>query len=313
MKRSENDNKPGGFIAIDKPSDITSHDVVFKARKLFATSRVGHTGTLDPMATGVLVLLIGRAAKACEYISKDKKVYRATLRLGFETDTQDVTGAVVSEVVYTADNYTFPTLEEMKEICSRFVGRIVQIPPMYSALKVDGRKLCDLAREGKTVERQGREIEIYSIEVEPTDSPCDFSLTVACSGGTYIRTLCEDIGRAVGCGAVMATLRRNEASGIEIARAYTLEELGSMTEEQRWEKVTPTEELFTNYEKINLSAFYEKLYRDGCPIYLKKLGLQILCGTRLRVANERGEFFSLGDVIETPDGVAVKSIKIFNL
>lgn len=313
MKRSENDNKPGGFIAIDKPSDITSHDVVFRARKLFSTSRVGHTGTLDPMATGVLVLLVGRAAKACEYISKDKKVYEATLRLGFETDTQDITGEVVSEHVYTADNYTFPTLETMKEICSRFVGRIIQIPPMYSALKVDGRKLCDLAREGKVVERAGREIEIYSIEVETTDSPCDFKLTVACSGGTYIRTLCEDIGRAAECGAVMATLRRTEASGISINRAYTLEELADMTEEQRWEKITPTEELFTNYEKLKLPAFYEKLYRDGCPIYLKKLGVEFSVGTRLRVASADDNFFSLGDVIETPDGLAVKSIKIFSL
>ena len=313
MKRSENDNKPGGFIAIDKPSDITSHDVVFKTRKLFSTARVGHTGTLDPMATGVLVLLVGRAAKACEYISKDKKVYIATLRLGYETDTQDVTGTVTSDVVYTAENYTFPTLEEMKQICSRFVGKIMQVPPMYSALKVDGRKLCDLAREGIVVERQGREIEIFSIDVEPTDSACDFKLTVACSGGTYIRTLCEDIGRAAGCGAVMATLRRTEASGIEIGRAFTLEELSAMTDEERWDKIIPTEELFTNYEKVTLPAFYEKLYRDGCQIYQRKLGSSFPAGARLRVCGANGEFFSLGDVIDTPDGTAIKSIKIFSL
>lgn len=313
MKRSENDNKPGGFIAIDKPFGVTSHDVVFRTRRLFSTARVGHTGTLDPMATGVLVLLVGRAAKACEYISKDRKSYRATLRLGFETDTQDVTGKIISDTVYTEENYTFPTLETMKEICSRFVGRITQIPPMYSALKVDGKKLCDLAREGKTVARQGREIEIYSIDVEATDSLCDFTLTVACSGGTYIRTLCEDIGRAIGCGGVMAALRRLEASGITVDRTYTLEELDGMVEDERWEKIIPTEELFTNYEKVKLSAFYEKLYRDGCPIYIKKIGVDFPCGTRLRVANASGEFFSLGDVIETPDGIAIKSIKIFNL
>ena len=313
MKRTENDNKPGGFIAIDKPSGVTSHDIVFKARKLFSTARIGHTGTLDPMATGVLVLLVGRAAKACEYISKDKKVYLATIRLGYETDTQDVTGTVTSDAVYTEESYTFPTLDEMKEICSRFVGKIIQIPPMYSALKVDGRKLCDLAREGKTVERDGREIEVFSIDVEPTDSPCDFKLAVACSGGTYIRTLCEDIGRAIGCGAVMATLRRTEASGIEISRAYTLDELSEMDEAARWEKIIPTEELFTNYEKVTLSAFYEKLYRDGCPIYQKKIGTNFPTGTRLRVASADGEFFSLGDVVEATDGAAIKSIKIFNL
>ncbi len=313
MKRTENDNKPGGFIAIDKPSDMTSHDVVFRARKLFSTARVGHTGTLDPMATGVLVLLVGRAAKACEYISKDKKVYIATLRLGYETDTQDVTGNIVSDTVYTTENYTFPTLETMRNVCKSFTGKIIQIPPMYSALKVDGRKLCDLAREGKTVERAGREIEIFSIDVEETDSLCDFKLRVACSGGTYIRTLCEDIGKRLGCGAVMATLRRCEASGIDISRAFTLESLSEMTEEQRWDKIIPTEELFTNYEKVKLSAFYEKLYRDGCPIYLKKIGVDFAIGTRLRVLGADGEFFSLGDVIETPDGLAVKSIKIFNL
>ena len=313
MKRSENDNKPGGFIAVDKPFGVTSHDVVFKARKLFQTSRIGHTGTLDPMATGVLVLLVGRAAKACEYISKDKKVYLATLRLGYETDTQDVTGKVVSDTVYTAESYSFPALEEMREVTSKFVGKITQVPPMYSALKVDGRKLCDLAREGKTVEREGREIEIFSIDVEATDSPCDFKLTVACSGGTYIRTLCEDIGRAVGCGAVMATLRRLEASGIDITRTYTLEALSEMSEEERWGKVTPTEELFGNFEKVTLPAFYEKLYRDGCPIYQKKIGTSFPVSTRLRIAGADGEFFSLGDVIEAADGVAIKSIKIFNL
>ena len=313
MKRTENDNKPGGFIAIDKPSDMTSHDVVFRARKLFSTARVGHTGTLDPMATGVLVLLVGRAAKACEYISKDKKGYVATLRLGYETDTQDVTGAVVSENVYTTENYTFPTLCEVREACKSFIGKIIQIPPMYSALKVDGKKLCDLAREGKTIERAGREIEIYSIDVQPTDSPCDFKLTVACSGGTYIRTLCEDIGKALGCGGVMASLRRIEASGIDILRAFTLEELESMSEEQRWDRVIPTEELFTNYRGLQLSAFYEKLYRDGCPIYLKKIGAEHPVGERLRVRGADGEFFSLGDVIDTPDGAAVKSIKIFSL
>ncbi len=313
MKRSENDNKPGGFIAIDKPSGITSHDVVFRARKLFSTARVGHTGTLDPMATGVLVLLVGRAAKACEYISKDKKVYEATLRLGFETDTQDVTGNITSNTVYTSDNYTFPTLEDMKKVCEAFTGKITQIPPMYSALKVDGRKLCDLAREGKTVDREGREIEIFSIGVEATDSACDFKLTVACSGGTYIRTLCYDIGRAIGCGGVMATLRRTEASGIEISRAYTIDELAEMTEDERWEKIISTEELFANYERVSLPPFYEKLYRDGQPIYQRKIGVQFSVGARLRVANASGEFFSLGEVIDTSDGAAIKSIKIFSL
>lgn len=312
MKRSENDNKPGGLIAIDKPQGITSHDVVYKIRKLFGTARVGHTGTLDPMATGVLVVLIGRAAKACEYISKDSKRYIATLRLGYETDTEDVTGKVVSERVL-GDDDSYPTLNEVKAAADSFVGKIVQIPPMYSALKVDGRKLCDLAREGIEIERQGREIEVYSIDVKPTENKREFILDVHCSGGTYIRTLCADIGKKLATGGVMATLRRSEASGISLDKSYTLESLADMSEEERWEKIIKTEELFTNHEKIKLSAFYEKLFRDGCPIYLKKIGITLELGSRVRVAGADGEFFALGEVVEAAEGIAVKSVKIFSL
>lgn len=312
MKRSENDNKPGGIIAIDKPEGITSHDVVYKIRKLFGTARVGHTGTLDPMATGVLVVLIGRAAKACEYISKDSKRYIATLRLGYETDTEDITGEIISQKVM-GDGDVYPTLEDVKTAADKFVGNIIQIPPMYSALKVDGKKLCDLARAGVEIERQGREITVYSIDVMPTDSKREFILDVHCSGGTYIRTLCADIGKALGTGGVMATLRRSEASGISIDDSYTLEELGEMSEEERWEKTIPTENLFTNLEKINLPAFYERLFRDGCPIYLKKIGVSLSLGSRVRIANQKGEFFALGEIVDATEGVAVKSIKIFSL
>ncbi len=312
MKRSENDNKPGGIIAIDKPEGITSHDVVYRIRKLFGTARVGHTGTLDPMATGVLVVLIGRAAKACEYISKDSKRYIATLRLGYETDTEDVTGEIISQKVM-GDGDMYPSLEEVKDAAGKFVGNIIQIPPMYSALKVDGKKLCDLARAGVEIERQGREITVYSIDVMPTENKREFILDVHCSGGTYIRTLCADIGKALGTGGVMATLRRSEASGISLENSYTLEELLEMGEEERWSRIIPTENLFTNLEKINLSAFYERLFRDGCPIYLKKIGVSLSLGSKVRIANAKGEFFALGEVIEAPEGIAVKSVKIFSL
>ena len=312
MKKSENDNKPGGIIAIDKPCGITSHDVVYKIRKLFGTARVGHTGTLDPMATGVLVVLIGRAAKACEYISKDSKRYIATLRLGYETNTEDITGDIISDRIMSDDD-VYPTLQEVKSAASKFVGNIIQIPPMYSALKVGGKKLCDLAREGIEVERQGREITVYSIDVTPTENKREFMLDVHCSGGTYIRTLCADIGKALMTGGVMATLRRSEASGISLDKSYTLESLADMSEEKRWEKIIPTENLFTNLEKIKLPAFYEKLFRDGCPIYLNKIGVTLDLGARVRIANSKGEFFALGEVVETPEEIAVKSVKIFNL
>lgn len=312
MKRSENDNKPGGIIAIDKPCGITSHDVVFKIRKLFGTARVGHTGTLDPMATGVLVVLIGRAAKACEYISKDSKRYIATLRLGYETDTEDVTGKIISDKVM-GDGDAFPALDEVKSAAEGFVGNIIQIPPMYSALKVDGKKLCDLARAGVEVERKGREITIYSIDVAPTENKREFILDVHCSGGTYIRTLCADIGKTLGTGGVMSTLRRSEASGISLEDSYTLEALENMSDSDRWEKIIPTENLFTNLEKINLPAFYEKLFRDGCPIYRKKVNFDAEVGKRVRVANQKGEFFALGEVVNAEEGIAVKSVKIFSL
>ena len=192
--------EPSGILLINKHAGATSHDIVNKVRRAMHTKRVGHTGTLDPMATGVLVVLVGRAAKACEYVSHDRKVYRATLRLGLTTDTEDTTGTVLT----TCD--TLPSPEQVAAICERFVGKIEQIPPMYSALKVDGQKLCDLARQGIEVERKARPIEIYALSCVPTNSPTDYTLTVDCSGGTYIRTLCADIGASLGCGGALATL-----------------------------------------------------------------------------------------------------------
>lgn len=312
MKKTENDNRPGGIIAVNKPAKITSHDVVYKIRKLFGTSRVGHTGTLDPLATGVLVVLIGRAAKACEYIAKDKKRYTALLRLGYETDTEDITGNVTKEYILDA-NAVYPTEDEVKSVAESFVGKTVQIPPMYSALKVNGQKLCDLARRGIEVERTAREIEIYSVSVEKTDDKREFVLSVYCSGGTYIRTLCADIGKKLGCGGVMASLCRDEANGIDLSCAYTLEELEKMSEQERNDALIPTSKMFEDYPSVCLENFYEKLFRDGCPIYLKKLHIDICTDTYVRVCGNDGGFFALGKIIDTACGKAVKSCKIFDL
>lgn len=309
MRKSEKDNFPGGLLAIDKPCGMTSHDVVNKIRRLYNTARVGHTGTLDPLATGVLVLLVGRAAKACEYVSKDKKRYSATMRLGIETNTEDVTGNIIS----SSDHEKLPDADRVKAACGSFVGRIMQTPPMYSALKVDGKKLCDLARQGVVVERQSREIEIFSLECTPTDIATDYILDVACSGGTYIRTLCADIGKSLGCGAVMATLRRTEASGISIDDAHTLEEIEQMTEEEREQLLLPVETLFDDLPKVCLPPFFEKLCRDGCPIYQKKIKTDIPDGARVRLCDGQGEFFALGEAGAHPEGSAVKSVKIFRL
>ena len=300
-------NEPDGILLVDKPEGKTSHDVVWKVRKLFGTKKVGHTGTLDPMATGVLVVLLGRAAKACEYVSHDEKVYEATLRLGLTTDTEDVTGTVLST------SEALPSSDEVEAILPSFRGEILQIPPMYSALKVNGRKLCDIARAGETVEREARPVTVKSLQCDPTDTPSDYRMTVRVSGGTYIRTLCADIGGALGCGGVMAALRRTEAGGFPISACVTLDELESMEPEQRLALLRPVEELFSDLETLCLPDFYRTLCRNGCEIYLKKLGVSFPVGTRVRLCDEVGNFFALGEVMEFEEGIAVKAIKIFVL
>ena len=300
-------NEPDGILLVDKPEGKTSHDIVWRVRKLFGTKKVGHTGTLDPMATGVLVVLLGRAAKACEYVSHDEKVYEATLRLGLTTDTEDVTGTVLST------SEALPSSDEVEAILPSFRGEILQVPPMYSALKVNGRKLCDIARAGETVEREARPVTVKSLQCEPTDTPSDYRMTARVSGGTYIRTLCADIGGALGCGGVMATLRRTEAGGFPISACVTLDELESMDPEQRLALLRPVEELFSDLETLRLPDFYRNLCRNGCKIYLKKLGVSFPVGTRVRLCDGAGRFFALGEVMEFEEGIAVKAIKIFVL
>ena len=299
--------EPSGILLINKHAGATSHDIVYKVRRALHTKRVGHTGTLDPMATGVLVVLVGRAAKACEYVSHDRKVYRATLRLGLTTDTEDTTG----EVLTTSD--AIPTSTEVAEVCKRFVGKIKQIPPMYSALKVDGQKLCDLARKGVEVERAAREIEIYSLTCEPTDSPTDYILTVDCSGGTYIRTLCADIGAALGCGGCMATLERIWTGGFSLDECITTAELEQMDDDARMALLRPVEVLFIRHPYVLLPAFYERLCRNGCEIYQSKIHTDFPIGTRVRLCDASGHFFALGEVREYESGTAIAMIKLFEL
>ena len=299
--------EPSGILIINKHSGVTSHDIVNRVRRLFNTKRVGHTGTLDPLATGVLVVLVGRAAKAAEYLSSDKKGYRATIRLGLTTDTEDVTGntLTVSDAI--------PSADEVLAACEHFVGDIEQIPPMYSALKVGGQKLCDLARKGLEVERKPRQIRIDRLCVTPTDSEREYTLDVVCSAGTYIRTLCADIGASLGCGAAMATLERTEAGGFSLDSAITLEALEALSYEERVEKLLPTESLFSDLLTVSLPAFYEKLCRNGCEIYQKKIGTHLDVGARVRLSDASGEFFALGEVFEYENGSAVKAIKFFEL
>ncbi|MBQ7347705.1 MAG: tRNA pseudouridine(55) synthase TruB [Clostridia bacterium] len=300
-------SEPNGVLIVRKHAGVTSHDIVNRIRRLYGTRRVGHTGTLDPMATGVLVVLIGRAAKASEYLTSDSKRYRARLRLGLTTDTEDTTGTVLTT------SQALPTFAELEAVLPQFRGKIQQIPPMYSALKVGGKKLVDLARQGQTVERQAREIEIFELSATPTEASSDYILDVKCSGGTYIRTLCADIGSALGCGGAMAALERTETGGFPIEIAHTVAEIEEMSTEERQALLIPTEELFRHLPSVSLPTFYERLCRSGCEIYLKKIGTSLPVGSRVRICTQEGEFFALGEVREYENGLAVKAMKTFCL
>ena len=300
-------NEPCGVLVVNKHKGVTSHDIVYKIRKLYNTKKVGHTGTLDPLATGVLVVLIGRAAKAAEYLVCDSKKYRAALRLGLTSDSEDITGTILT----TSD--CIPESSEVKKVCAEFVGEIKQIPPMYSALKVGGKKLVDRARAGQTIEREARDITVFSIDVSETENKTDYVLDVHCSSGTYIRTLCADIGAKLGCGGLMAELERSEAGGFGIEKSYTVAQLEEMSAEERESLLIPTEQLFATLPAVCLEAFYEKLSRNGCEIYQKKIKTSFSVGQRIRMLTKNGEFYALGEVREYEDGTAIKAIKLFDI
>ena len=215
---------PTGIIIIDKPQNWTSMDVCGKLRRLYGERRVGHAGTLDPMATGVLPVFVGRATRAVEFAEHGEKEYLAGLRLGISTDTQDTTGEVLAEQPVACSR------EDIEDVLGRFRGDIEQIPPMYSALKVNGQKLYQLARKGKTVERKPRPITIYELELGEQIGENEYALRVKCSKGTYIRTLCQDIGDALGCGGCMSSLRRTMAAGFELSQSVTIQEVMAAAE-----------------------------------------------------------------------------------
>lgn len=208
-----------GILLVDKPSEWTSMDVCAHLRGVLHEKHVGHTGTLDPNATGLLVVLTGKGTKAAKYAENDTKEYRARLRLGTKTDTQDIWGTVLEH------NGQTRTAEELEAALARFRGDIMQLPPMYSAIKIRGKKLYEIARRGGDVEREPRPVTIYRLEATDRDENGDWGLTIECSKGTYIRTLCSDIGDALGCGGCMSGLRRVRAGDFRIEEAHTLEEI----------------------------------------------------------------------------------------
>lgn len=303
---------PDGIIAIRKAGStegrgFTSHDVVGRMRRLFMTRAVGHTGTLDPMAEGVLVVLIGRSTKCERFLTSDSKEYIAGLRIGVTTDTEDVTGSVLTR----AD--ILPGADEVREAALSFLGESEQIPPMYSAVKVGGKKLYEYAREGKEIERKARRITVSSIECEAVnEKEGEYVLTCSVSSGTYIRTLCADIGKKLGVGGIMTSLTRSRAGGFTLDDCVTLEELEALSYEERIERLIPPEKVLPG-EKITLPKFYERLYLSGCEIYQKKIKTDFPTGSHVLVFGEDGRFLSYGTVKDFPEGSAIKSEILFNI
>ena len=281
-----------GIVIVDKPEGWTSQDVTARLRRVFNTRRIGHGGTLDPMATGVLPVFVGRATRGVEFFEHAEKCYEAVVRLGIATDTEDITGTVLEEKEVNISEGDF------LGILPQFRGEIQQIPPMYSALKIDGQKLCDLARRGKEVERKPRNITIFELEcLEFTG--CEARLRVKCSKGTYIRTLCKDIGAALGCGGCMAALRRVQAGEYTIGESVPLQTLLDTEDPGQYLRAVDT--MFRNYPSVTLSEKQELRCRNG-----NSFSVKMADGT-YRAYSKNGEFLMLAKV----DGGIMSTIKSF--
>ena len=283
-----------GVLLVDKPADWTSHDVVAKLRGVFGERRIGHAGTLDPMATGLLVVFLGRATKAVSFAEAREKRYLARLRLGVVTDTQDITGRVL------AQREQHVTRSELEAALSAFRGEILQVPPMYSAIKVDGKRLYDVARCGGEVERAARPVTIHRLELIGSIDG-DWLLDVTCSKGTYIRTLCHDLGEKLGCGGTLSALRRISVGDYAVREAHTVQALAQMPREEAQTLLMPLDSVFRSHPAVTLSAPQERLCRNG---------VAFSCNTPdgvYRVYGQNGDFLMLG---EMRDGTA-NAIKRF--
>ena len=269
-----------GIIIIDKPADWTSMDVCAKLRGILKTKKVGHAGTLDPMATGVLPVFVGQATRGVSFAESGEKEYVATLRLGLVTDTQDTSGQTLAEYPVTV------TMDDVAAVLPRFTGAIQQIPPMYSAIKINGQKLYDLARQGREVERKPRAVTIHQLELLERLSDTEFTLRVRCSKGTYVRTLCHDIGQALGCGGCMASLRRTMAAGYTLAESHTIDEVQAQGEAL----LRPVDTLFRQYPEYRIThPRVEQLCRNGNAFTVKT---PLESGT-YRVYGMEGDFLCL--------------------
>lgn len=281
-----------GIINVYKEKGFTSHDVVAKLRGIVGQKKIGHTGTLDPDAVGVLPVCLGRATKVCDLLTDKDKVYEAVLLLGKETDTQDTSGEVL-----VSKETEHLTEDEVREAILSFVGDYEQIPPMYSALKVNGKKLYELAREGKIIERKARPVKILDIQILEMNLP-RVRMTVACSKGTYIRTLCHDIGQKLLCGGCMEELKRTKVSCFEIQDSLTLDEIRSKKDEGSLDEIlTPIDAMFSEYQRLVVSEKWEAYAYNGNPLNIKAVrlldGEKVLDKSKVRVYDEKGSFIGV--------------------
>ena len=295
-----------GVIVIDKPAGFTSFDVIAVVRKLTGQRKTGHTGTLDPNATGVLPVLLGAATKAQDLIPDHDKSYTAGFKLGLTTDTLDIWGEVNTE------RESRVSRAELEALLPRFTGEITQIPPMYSAVKKDGQRLYDLARKGIEVEREPRRVTVYRLELTSFDEKTqEGALEISCSKGTYVRTVIDDIGAALNVGAVMTALRRTRACGYTLGDCVTLEELRGLCESGSADEIIrPIESLFASHEPVAISEAQAKRFKNGGALDISRTALRgrdIPVGELFRVKDRSGEFLGLGEA----DGETLKIKKLF--
>lgn len=295
-----------GLINVYKEKGYTSFDVVAKMRGIFHQKKIGHTGTLDPDAEGVLPVALGKATKVCDLLTDKDKEYKAVLLLGQETDTQDISGEVLNRAEVTVSE------EEVKEVILSFIGDYEQIPPMYSALKVNGQKLCDLARKGVTVERKARPVTIHNIEITSIHLP-EVEMTVSCSKGTYIRTLCDDIGKKLGCFGCMKSLLRTKVDKFLVEDAYTLSELEELVKlpEEEWLFLESVDGVFQHYESVTAKAEAKKLVDNGNRISCELISdfSESKMQERVRLYDDNEKFIGIYTYIN--ESKEYKPVKLF--
>lgn len=293
-----------GVLNVYKEAGFTSHDVVAKLRGIVKQKKIGHTGTLDPDAEGVLPVCLGNATKLCGLLSDKEKTYEAVLLLGQTTDTQDVSGKVLSTSPVEVSE------EEAREAVMSFLGDYDQVPPMYSALKVGGKKLYELAREGKEIERQARRVRILDIEIHRMELP-EITFSVSCTSGTYIRTLCQDIGERLGCGGCMKHLLRTRVDRFAVEESLRLSEIEErMREGSLGEALLPVDEVFSSYPRLQMRTEAERLVHNGNPFSGQDVQ-EIFDGERVRVYDSTGKFVGIYGRHEEKGGLLYRPVKMF--